>query len=75
MGNSIDQAVPLTLIQAEWHADQVCWIATNVFTGEDIAQAGTLAEIEFQVLLWANRGDDSAPHFKPIYDQGLFLLH
>lgn len=75
MDNSIEQAAPLISIRAEWHADKSCWIATNALTGEDIAEAGTLAEIELQVSLWANQGDGSALHFSPSYDRGRFLLH
>jgi len=75
MDNSSEQAAPLIPIRAEWHADQSCWIATNALTGEDIAHGGTLAEIELQVSLWANRGDESPFHYMPAYNQGRFLLH
>lgn len=75
MDNSSEQAAPLIPIRAEWHADQACWIATNALTGEDIAEASTLAEIELQVSLWANHTDESAFHYMPAYNQGRFLLH
>ena len=75
MDNNTEQPAPLIPIRAEWDADQACWIATNALTGEDIAEASTLAEIELQVSLWANHGDDSALHFSPSYDRGRFLLH
>lgn len=75
MDNSIEEVVPLIPIRAEWHADQSCWIATNALTGEDIAQAGTLAEIELQVSIWVNYGDESLFHYMPARSQGRFLLH
>lgn len=75
MDNNAEQAAPLIPIRAEWHADQARWIATNVLTGEDVAEASTLAEIEMQVSLWANYGDESPFHYMPLHSQGRFLLH
>lgn len=75
MINSSEQSSPLIQIRAEWHADEACWIATNALTGEGIAEAPTLAEIEFQVSIWANSGDESPFHFMPAHGQGRFMMH
>lgn len=75
MNSIYEQATPWIQIRAEWHADQSCWIATNTLTGEDIAQAGTLAEIELLVYLWVSKSDESMLHDMPLYSQGRFLLH
>jgi len=75
MDNNSEQAASLIPIRAEWHADDACWIATNALTGEDIAQASTLAEIELQVSIWANSGNESPFHFVSAHGQGRFLLH
>lgn len=75
MDNSPDKAAPLIQIRAEWHSDQACWIAIDVLTGEDIAQADTLAEIELQVSLWANSGDVPPFHYMSANNKGRFLLH
>ena len=75
MKHRSEQTVPLIQIRAEWHADESCWIATNALTGEEVAEAGTLAEIELQISLWAHHGDESPFHFRPEHTQGRFLLH
>ncbi len=73
--NSTEQAAHLIQVRAEWHADEARWVATNALTGEELAQGGTLAEIELQVSLWASHGDDSSFHCMPVRSQGRFLVH
>lgn len=75
MENHPDQTGCLIQIRAEWNADESCWIATNALTGEDIAQAPTLAEIEFQLSIWFSSDDGSPFHFVPAHGHGRFLLH
>jgi len=75
VGNNTEHAAPLIQVRAEWHADEARWIATNALTGEELAQGGTLAEIELQVSLWTNNSDDSSFHYMPERNQGRFLVH